>query len=561
MKSSKNGHTEVVKLLHDYGAQVDLQDNDGWSALMFASDNGHTEVIKLLHEHGAQVDLQNNGGWSALMTASLNGHTEVVKLLNDYGAQLDLLNNDGWSALMVASLNGHIEVVQLLQDLQSDDEFIEISRMEDDHHLNLNESQHDSGDEKDLEVHLIAVENAIRDRGKLDHSLVHGVFVGPPRSGKDSLMKRLLGEMPTDTSPSTGVAENVVHVKVEESSTFAATVEQSNWTRLAYDEEALHLMKLASNKSSDTDQGEHSIDKETAPDLSLAMEDTPITTVHQRHEDTLQINVTPDGQSVIPQSMSTFEEQIVQTQQQLPISKHKTPIEIFKEAIKKKGLEGLKKQLAKSWSLYLTNTGGQMEFQELLPLLVSGPSMFFITFQLHKDLHQCFPVEYELSNGKSSKSYQSSLSILDAILQTLSSIAAMGTFVYKGLQKKTVPLRPKVFIIGTHKDLLDKESATTKINGIDRCLQEIIKPTSHYREGIIQYATESQMIFTVNNFGPDDSDFQRIRSAVEQVVETGVYRMSSPAHWMIYSLIVRQLQNRVETYDECFAIALSLIHI
>jgi hypothetical protein len=31
--------------------------------------------------------------------------------------------------------------------------------------------------------------------------------------------------------------------------------------------------------------------------------------------------------------------------------------------------------------------------------------------------------------------------------------------------------------------------------------------------------------------------------------------MESPAHWMIYSLVVRQLQNRVESYDECFAIA------
>ena len=185
----------------------------------------------------------------------------------------------------------------------------------------------------------------------------------------------------------------------------------------------------------------------------------------------------------------------------------------------------------------------------------SGPSVFFITFQLHKDLNQYFPVEYELSNGGSSKSYQSSLSILEAILQTLSSIAAMGTFVYKGLQRKTVPLRPKVFIIGTHKDLLDKKSATAKISDIDKHFQAVVKSTSHFREGIIQFATKSQMIFTVNNLDPNDSDFQKIRSAVERVVETGEYRMSSPAHWMIYSLVVRQLQNRVETYDECFAIA------
>lgn len=160
--------------------------------------------------------------------------------------------------------------------------------------------------------------------------------------------------------------------------------------------------------------------------------------------------------SIKPQPVSADEEEIVYIpRRQSPIPKHKSPMDIFKGAVKNKGLEGLKTHLEKSWSLYLTNTGGQMEFQELLPLLVSGPSIFFITFQLHKELCECFSVEYELPSRKSCKCYQSSLSILESILQTLSSISAIGTFVYKGLQKEKVPLKPKVFIIGTHKDLLD----------------------------------------------------------------------------------------------------------
>ena len=196
-----------------------------------------------------------------------------------------------------------------------------------------------------------------------------------------------------------------------------------------------------------------------------------------------------------------------------------------------------------------------MEFQELLPLLVSGPSVFFVTFQLHKSITETFSVVYELSDGHSSKSYQSSLSILESILQTLSSIAAMGTYVYKGLQRKAIPLRPKVFIIGTHKDLLDQKLAKAEIERIDMHLQEVIKSTSHHYEGIIQFASESQMIFAVNNLDPDDKDFQRIRSAVENLAESGDYRISSPAHWMIFSHVVRQLQNRVETYEKCYAIA------
>ena len=52
------------------------------------------------------------------------------------------------------------------------------------------------------EKHIAAVQKAIQERGMLDHTIVHGVFVGPARSGKNSLMERLLGRMPSSVSPS-----------------------------------------------------------------------------------------------------------------------------------------------------------------------------------------------------------------------------------------------------------------------------------------------------------------------------------------------------------------------
>ena len=55
-----NGHTEVAKLLLDHDAQVNMQDNGGWSTLMYTSSKGHTEVAKLLLDHDAQVNMQNN---------------------------------------------------------------------------------------------------------------------------------------------------------------------------------------------------------------------------------------------------------------------------------------------------------------------------------------------------------------------------------------------------------------------------------------------------------------------------------------------------------------------
>ena len=579
--ASQNGQRNAVEMLLKYGALVNMQGKNGSSALMIASQNGHAEVSELLLAHNAQVDLQNAERWSPLMKASQSENTKTVELLLEHGANVNLQASDGYHSLMAASQANRVNVVKLLlkyganinledsmgqsaATVTNNDDLIALFGSVNGDKLLESEGdvsedvQHNKQEE---EAHLAAVENAIKETGTLDHTLLHGVFVGPPRSGKDSLMKRLLGEVAPNISPSTGVVETTIHVKVEESCTYAAVIGQSNWTRLAYDEEALHLMKTASNKPSTSCQfeGENTDTSIQVVDPPTAMDDSTPDAIDNAYKQTTQTDSASDRQPEMDPKPVAFHDkklfQIAKVDQMHGRSKHKSPMEIFKEAIKKKGLEGLREQLTNSWSLYLTNTGGQMEFQELLPLLVSGPSIFFITFQLHKDLNECFEVEYELSSGESSKCYQSSLSILDSILQTLSTIAAMGTFVYKGLQKKNVPLKPKVFLIGTHKDLLDKKSAATIINHIDSRLQTILKSTSHYRDGVIQFASESQMIFTVSNHDPSNSDFQKIRSAVKKIVERGDYKMKSPAHWMIFSLVVRQLRNCVESYDECFAIA------
>ena len=44
MIAANNGHERAVELLLQRGAEVDLQDSDGWTALMCAADNGHERV-------------------------------------------------------------------------------------------------------------------------------------------------------------------------------------------------------------------------------------------------------------------------------------------------------------------------------------------------------------------------------------------------------------------------------------------------------------------------------------------------------------------------------------
>ena len=415
------------------------------------------------------------------------------------------------------------------------------------------------------EKHIAAVQKAMEERGMLDHTIVHGVFVGPARSGKNSLMERLLGRMPSSVSPSTGVAESVVQVKViQKSATFAANVEESIWSVMDYDDEAIKLMLINSESQNKVEipilQTEEPVDTVNSEDSSQSLE-TPTSNTDQDKSQCEIIDLESEDEWYEAQSSLADDQPIVPSSSirprpQLPNS-YVPPIEIVKIALRKKGkagLEVLQQHFHKTWSLYLTNTGGQMEFQEVLPLLVSGPSMFFFTFRLDRDLNKSYAIEYDLSDGTSAKPYTSTLTTLGGILQTLASVSAMGTFVYKGLQKGMVALRPKVFLVGTHKDKLDSKKADKHIAKLDQQLQKTLKSTAHYKD-LVEFASPTQLIFTVSNFSVSDLDFQNIRSAFERVVIKEEFRMTSPSHWLIFSLALRKLKSDVIHYDLCLEIA------
>jgi len=94
----------------------------------------------------------------------------------------------------------------------------------------------------------------MREKGLLEKTLIQCVFVGPPRSGKSSLMKRVMGDRPSPSSPSTGVADKVVQVEIVRSSTAVASVSGSRWVKLSHDDEAVTVVMDASQShSSQTD--------------------------------------------------------------------------------------------------------------------------------------------------------------------------------------------------------------------------------------------------------------------------------------------------------------------
>ena len=68
---------------------IHFTDENGMTALHWASENGHLETVMLLKEKGSDIHATNNNGMTALHLASENGHFEVVIYLVKQGSDVN----------------------------------------------------------------------------------------------------------------------------------------------------------------------------------------------------------------------------------------------------------------------------------------------------------------------------------------------------------------------------------------------------------------------------------------------------------------------------------------
>ena len=84
------GHRNVVKLLLEHGADVNVQVEHYGNALQAAAYRENQEIISLLLERGADINVQGGYYGNALQAAAAGGHPRTVKLLLDYGADVTM---------------------------------------------------------------------------------------------------------------------------------------------------------------------------------------------------------------------------------------------------------------------------------------------------------------------------------------------------------------------------------------------------------------------------------------------------------------------------------------
>jgi uncharacterized protein len=110
--------TDLIKIMVYKGADINAQDDHGWTPLMYTSGAidqvDDPATVQTVLDSGAHKNLRDRDGYTALMHAAKKGLAGAARILIREGADREKRNNKGETALQMAAANNHQQVAAML---------------------------------------------------------------------------------------------------------------------------------------------------------------------------------------------------------------------------------------------------------------------------------------------------------------------------------------------------------------------------------------------------------------------------------------------------------------
>lgn len=182
-----NGHSSIVSLLLDHGADANVRNEDNTTALDLSCRKGFFEISKNLITTSNLTSQDQTNDDFPLHVACYEGAHEVVKLLLLKGAKINQLNRENENCLDIAIKRGHREVIRVLLD---DDNWYKLIRAN-----NLVSEDHLDNEDEDFKVitHVVnpikQIQNSVSINNKLSLSSKLPIEVTPHVADSSKLVE------------------------------------------------------------------------------------------------------------------------------------------------------------------------------------------------------------------------------------------------------------------------------------------------------------------------------------------------------------------------------------
>ena len=349
---------------------------------------------------------------------------------------------------------------------------------------------------------------AVDQNQQIQRKMANIILKGLPEAGKSTLLNRLLKRPFQKGYSSTGISDGIVVVDIQPTSTLTsatATSGNSSWEVIDFD--ASMYSQLEDSKQFLPSAEEFCVKGNSSND----------TLSYQVHR-VSSISEVPDN---------------------------------VKKVLSAHNIKSIKDLKMKN-SLYIRDTGGQVEFQESLTLLIYGPSIFIFVLRTDIDIHKKTIIQYRAPSGEIINRYQSSISTVDALVQFLTSVSAIettteGVFQEGGVYRSHKPI---VFIVGTHIDKLGSR-ANSMIAEINESLDKLIQ--HHKFSKVVRYANFifSKVMYPVDNTSEKDDNFKVLRRDVNKFIASrSEFTVLYPVSYLLSCLELQNIKDTVISMDK-----------
>ena len=590
LDACKSGNVDIVRhLVIDKHCDVNVKGWNDYTPLHYACEEGSFEIVKILTNHPqCNIEAEDTFDNRPLHKACKSGNVDIVRhLVIDKHCDVNAKGWRGYTPLHYACKKGSFEIVKFLTN-----------------HSQCNiEAENRSGKRPlqlafdnnriDIVDYLVQVKGAHQTKAVKNYAhirqtsgiallrVVKCILTGPPGAGKSTLKKRLLNQF-LDTGPSlsTGVIDAAVQVNSFRKLSQHNAVVTTEWKEQELDEEAVLITKklLPANNT---------LDEST----TLSLEDTETSSFENQSRSPEEIDLSADqhdNTSIMSSPRSevndaaTYNEKNSNMEHENITNSCRTPLNCEEEETKTdREVQNISSSVIKGFSdyvskipvrkreeyerkfeegkddnhtmLHIIDTGGQPEFHEILPALITGPAINLLVFKLTEDLRSRYEIIYRTSAGDS-KPYKTSLTHEEVIFRSLASIACLRQNTI-GWSFDKMPIEdnsePVAFLIATHRDQVDEN----KVSEVNQQLRTKIENSSHlFDSDLIQFSQSEQVIFPLDTT-KDKEGIDHLRSFLHEAISKKFQELKIPASWCALSLRLRKSKRKLFNYLTCFQLA------
>jgi ankyrin repeat protein len=110
--AAQEGRVQVINVLVQFGADVNLVDNNNVTPIMAAGRYGHIAAITALAAAGGNIDSPcGDGGCPPIFVAARYGQVASIQTLASLGASIDALSVNGFTAIVTTSEYGQVGAI------------------------------------------------------------------------------------------------------------------------------------------------------------------------------------------------------------------------------------------------------------------------------------------------------------------------------------------------------------------------------------------------------------------------------------------------------------------